>query len=477
MNKEELLKKIYQQKEFSEAEKAFLFSAISGTKKWGLVWEDKPDEAELAMVGQVPVLHEVESLAILNGNAPEVCPNHVLIEGDNLHALSALLATHAGKVDLIYIDPPYNTGNKEFSYKDHYADPDDAYRHSVWLSFMHKRLALARSLLKEDGAIFISIDDSELAPLKLLADELFGEQNFIDIFSWVRTETPARLSRKSLKVVEYVLAYQKSKKTPAFKGYQSKSPSSNGLLNQTNTLKTLVFPPQVVDTALPDGALPKGRYGTRHYSITLEEDAVVKQGFFVSPVKLTAKFKWNQEKLLSELAQGTKVSIRSKVLSPSYEKQEYDAGAPKNLIDRRVEVLTNEEAKAALADMGILGFSYPKPVSLIRYLLSFHPMKSGIVLDFMAGSGTTLHAVMELNAIDGGNRACMLVTNNENNIAEAVCYERNKRVIQGYTKPNGTKVAGLKHNNLRYYQCRLVAKEQPLVYAQETSSQPGERAM
>lgn len=461
MNKEALLRKINEHTGFSEAEKAYLSDAVSSTKKWGLVWEDKPDEAEQALADKIVKLQEVKGLAILppaagSGSFPE----HMLIEGDNLHALKALTKTHAGQVDLIYIDPPYNTGNRDFTYRDHFADPDDAYRHSVWLSYMQKRLVMAKGLLKEDGAIFISIDDSELAPLKLLADELFGEHNFIDIFSWVRTETPARLSKKSLKVVEYVLAYQKSKKTPAFKGYQSKSPSSNGLLNQTNTVKTLLFPPKVVDTALPDGLLPKGRYGTRHYEIMLEEDAQVKGGYFISPVKLTAKFKWSQEKLLAELAQGTRVSIRSRVLSPSYEKLEYDAGAPKNLIDRRVEVLTNEEAKAGLAEMGIRGFSYPKPVSLIRYLVSFYPRQDALVLDFMAGSGTTLHAVMALNAADGGTRQCILVTNNENGIAREVCYERNKKVIAGYTRSNGQKVAGLSHNSLRYYQCRLVAKKE-----------------
>lgn len=454
MNKEELLHKITNHPGFSPEEKSYLLENLRSEKKWGLVWEDKPDAAELALEQGHAVFQELPTRAILPKTA-EPAPEHWLIEGDNLHALIALRKTHAACVDIIYIDPPYNTGNTAFTYKDQYIDREDAYSHSQWLSFMEKRLKLAKELLKEDGVLFISIDDSELAPLKLLTDELFGEQNFIDIFSWVRTETPARLSRKSLKVVEYVLAYQKSRKAPPFKGYQSKSPSSNGLLNQTNKLKTLTFPPRLIDTSLPNGLYPKGSYGTRHYAITLEADAQVEDGYFISPVVLTAKFKWGQEKLLEELAKGTRVSIRTRALSPSYEKVEYDAGAPKNLIDRRVEVYTNEEAKAALAEMGITGFSYPKPVSLIRYLISFHPMKTGLVLDFMAGSGTTLQAVVELNAADGGNRQCILVTNNENNIAEAVCYERIRRVMEGYTKPNGEPVAGLANNRLRYYQCRV----------------------
>lgn len=436
---------------------------VNTKKKYGLVWEDKPEEVEEQLRENLPVLKEVKEKAIING---EENPNHILIEGDNLHALTALTFTHEGKIDVIYIDPPYNTGNKDFRYndtfKDEYIDKENPFRHSTWLSFMNRRLKIAKRLLKDSGVIFISIDDNEIAQLKVLCDEIFNESNFIEIFSWVRTETPARLSKKSLKVVEYVLSYQKSNNTPNFKGFKSESTSSNTLLNRPNAYKTLIFPENIVDTGLNDGIYKKGDYGTSSYKIVLEEDTEVKDGYYTKPVVLSANFRWGQDKLEAEIHNGTKISIRTKTFSPSYEKAEYEAGAPKNLINREVDVYTNESAKRELDELGFKNFDYPKPVSLIRYLTSFVPYKDNLILDFFAGSGTTLHATMTLNAEDGGKRQCILVTNNENNICEEVTYERNKRVIQGYTSTKGVEVEGLSNNNLRYYKSEFVSREPSL---------------
>lgn len=327
---------------------------------------------------------------------------------------------------------------------------------------MHKRLEIAKRLLSDKGVIFISIDDNEQGQLKLLCDEVFRDENFIEIFSWVRTETPARLSKKSIKVIEYVICYQKTYNAPNFKGFKSKSTSSNTLLNKPNTYKSLIFPDNIVDTGLNDGIYKKGKYGTSSYNIVLEEDTEVRNGCFIRPIVLSANFRWGQEKLLDEITNGTKISIRTSTFSPSYEKSDYEAGAPKNLINREVNVFTNEFARRELEELDIKFFDYPKPISLVKYLLSFTQSKSQIILDFFAGSGTTLHATMQLNAEDGGNRQCILVTNNENNIAEEVCYERNKRVIQGYTNSKGIEVPGLAGNNLRYYKTTLLGREPSL---------------
>jgi adenine-specific DNA-methyltransferase len=463
MNKTDLIQKVKALEGLTQDERSYLINLVNTKKKYGLVWEDKPEEVEEQLRENLPVLQEVKDKAIING---EEHPNHILIEGDNLHALTALTFTHEGKIDVIYIDPPYNTGNKDFRYndtfKDEYIDRENPFRHSTWLSFMSRRLKIAKRLLKDSGVIFISIDDNEIAQLKILCDDILNENNFIEIFSWVRTETPARLSKKSLKVVEYVLAYQKSNLTPSFKGFKSESTSSNTLLNKPNAYKTLIFPENIVDTGLNNGFYKKGEYGTSSYKIVLEEDTEVKDGYFVKPIVLSANFRWGQEKLEDEIANGTKVSIRTKTFSPSYEKSEYEAGAPKNLINREVNVFTNESAKRELDDLGFKNFDYPKPVSLIRYLTSFVPQKDNLILDFFAGSGTTLHATMALNAEDGGNRQCILVTNNENNICEEVTYERNKRVMQGYTNAKGEKVEGLSENNLRYYKSEFVSREPSL---------------
>ena len=171
MNKNELIQKVRAMKDISSDEK-YLIDLIKTKKKYGLVWEDKPEDVEEQLRRELPVFKELKDKAIISDN-PEA-PNHILIEGDNLHALTALTYTHKGKIDVIYIDPPYNTGNKDFIYNDKYVDIEDSYRHSKWLSFMDKRLRIAEKLLKDSGLLIISIDDVVQAQLKLLCSEIYG---------------------------------------------------------------------------------------------------------------------------------------------------------------------------------------------------------------------------------------------------------------------------------------------------------------
>ncbi len=181
-----------------------LLEAISDKKRYGLVWEESEEEAQEIMQEYLPVFKEYESKRL--DSAPEGSPNHVLIEGDNLNALTGLAYTHAGKIDVIYIDPPYNTGNKDFVYNDSFVDREDGYRHSKWLSFMDKRLKIAKKLLSEKGVIFISIDDNEVAQVKLLCDEIYGERNFIAKFDW-RKKTGANDARGIAVITESILLY------------------------------------------------------------------------------------------------------------------------------------------------------------------------------------------------------------------------------------------------------------------------------
>ena len=180
INKYELAKKITQLEGLTNEEKASLVELLRSQKKYGLVWEDKPEEIETRLVDELPVLTEVPERAIVS-ESPDA-PNHILIEGDNLEALTALAYTHEGKIDVIYIDPPYNTRKKDFKYNDTFIDPEDSFSHSKWLSFISKRLKLAKTLLALNGVIFIQIDDREYAPLKLLCDELFQESNSLGPF-------------------------------------------------------------------------------------------------------------------------------------------------------------------------------------------------------------------------------------------------------------------------------------------------------
>ena len=358
---------------------------------------------------------------------------NILIEGENLEVLKLLQKSYFRKIKIIYIDPPYNTG-KDLVYEDDYSETQeellsrsgliDEYGnrlttntkgegrfHSKWLSMMYPRIRLARNLLRDDGVIFISIDDNELHNLKMICDEIFGEENFIEIFSWVKTETPANLSKKSKKIVEYVLCYQKIKDEEKFKGLKKDSPSSNGLLNQTNAVGILEFPANVVQTSIPNKAIKKGKFGTDRYDIELLEDTETRNGYFIKSVKLKAKFKWSQNKLENEISQGTKIFIPTEKFSPSYERADYDPEVPPNLINSKVNVGTNENASAELERIFKKKvFDFPKPPSLIRYLISFCRFDSDdIILDFFAGSGTTAHAVFEYNLQEQENRRYILV--------------------------------------------------------------------
>ena len=364
---------------------------------------------------------------------------NIFITGDNLEVLKILQESYLGKIDMIYIDPPYNTG-KDFVYSDKFQKTDEELKeemdlldeegrqvvgltknektsaryHSDWLNMMYPRLRLARNLLKDSGVIFISIDDNEQANLKAICDEIFGEENFCGQYIWKRTDTPANLSKTIKKSTEYILSYSKGK-VDRFYGVQKMSSSNNGLMNQTNSEHELIFPANVVDTKLADGIYVKGNYGTNSYNIELVTDTEVKDGYFVKPVHLKGKFKWQQEYLDKEISNGTQISIKTEAFSPSYEKTEYEREVPSSLIDRSVGVSINEIAQKYVDDLlGISKiFSNPKPTDLIKYLSSFLDKSNQIVLDFFGGSGTTADAVMQLNAEDGGNRKFILCTLDE----------------------------------------------------------------
>lgn len=358
---------------------------------------------------------------------------NLYIEGDNLEVLKLLQESYLGKVKMIYIDPPYNTGN-DFIYADDFMrsqeeeneqmgmydeDENRLFKntdtngrfHSDWCSMIYSRLMLARNLLTDDGVIFISIDDNELENLKKSCDEVFGESNFIGQWNWFKSATPPNLSKKIKKNVEYILCYERKRTDFKYKGLKKTSQSSNGLLNQTNKFAILTFPANVVEAGLPDGLYTAGKYGTSSYEINLLDDVCVQNGFFKDQFRLQAKFKWGQENLLSEIAKGTKISIRTTTFSPSYEKTDYDPEVPPNFINKEVNVDTTEQAGKLLTELfdNTKVFDYPKPIDLIEYLANFCCNNNDIILDFFSGSATTAHAVMQLNAEDGGHRKFIMV--------------------------------------------------------------------
>lgn len=466
MNKYELAKKINELEGLTNDEKSELIKLLRSQKKYGLVWEDKPEDAEQRMVNEQPVLVEVPERAILCDDAE--APNHILIEGDNLEALTALSYTHAGKIDVIYIDPPYNTGNKDFIYNDSFVDKEDGYRHSKWLSFMNKRLKIAKNLLSDKGVIFISIDDNEQAPLKLLCDEIFGERNFVAKFDW-RKKTGANDAKDIAVITESILLYSNSKVLAVEREIWNRDEGSRNM-------KRFKFSDEFVET--------RGKYyldtldrGGLQYSDSMNYGIEAPDGGMIYPngrsefVNDGWIWKWGKDKVKwglenkflefvkSKKSSGSKYTIKYKV----YENVDNEGNIRKKVgrafTNFILEPINQQGNSELMALFGEVPFSNPKPLGLLQYLLNTIVIKDVTILDFFAGSGTTLHATMQLNAEDGGHRQCILVTNNENGICENVTYERNRRVIQGYTTPKGEKVPGLTRNNLRYYKTKFVPRD------------------
>ena len=429
--------KIQQLEGLTDEERAALME-LAATKRYGLVWEEREEAVEERLREELPVLIEDKELAILprlqEGDGGRL-PNHILIEGDNLEALTALSYTHEGKVDVIYIDPPYNTGNKDFVYNDSFVDSEDSYRHSKWLSFMSKRLRIAKRLLSDRGVIFISIDDNEQANLKLLCDEVFGEDHFVASPVRKRRDSQANLSKNISTIHEYVLIYRNS--LEFFLNKVSANIDLNEYKNPDNDIRG------------PYKTMPCTNRGGTKYSI-------------LSPVGTIIEDEWRFTKDTFEaLRQDNRIVFPRNGLGKPRYKLFLSEKKASGVIDNSWwdEWGTNQEGASLLKNIVEEEFNNPKPVELITHILDLASNNTSTVLDFFAGSGTTLHAVMQLNKEDGGKRQCILVTNNENNICREVTYERNKRVIEGYTTPKGVAVEGLKDNNLRYYRTSLLPRE------------------
>ncbi|MBQ3788354.1 MAG: site-specific DNA-methyltransferase [Bacteroidales bacterium] len=371
---------------------------------------------------------------------------NMIIHGDNLEALKALLPQYEGKIKCIYIDPPYNTGNEGWVYNDNVNDPhirrwlgqvvgseaDDLTRHDKWLCMMYPRLALLQRLLSEDGAIFISIDEIELANLRLICNEIFGQSNFVGLWQWYKSATPPNLSYKIKRNLEYVLCYEKHKTSLKYKGVQKTSNSNDPITKPQNSFKTLTFPVGSIRIQyIENGVVEAGTYGTGKFPNRLLNTMQIVNGKNANEVSFENRFIWVQEKLEEEILRGTIIDYsRNGVLS--YKKANYDPEVPPNLIDSSVGVDTTEEAGKILAN--IFGrdnvFEFPKHPSLIEYLINFLSDKDSIILDSFAGSGTTAHAVLNLNKQDGGNRKFILCEMMD--YAENITAERVRRVMKGY---------------------------------------------
>ncbi len=444
-------------------------------KKYGLIWEEHEERVDKELETQIPTFEEIKDKEIVCN--PEEKFNF-LLEGDNLHSLYLLEKTHKEKIDVIYIDPPYNTGNDEFMYNDSYIDKEDNYRHSKWLSFMEKRLLIAKQLLKNDGLIFISIDDNELYQLKLLCDNIFDESNFIanivietanGVFG-----TRASQTRKTIvKVKDYVLVYAKNKNdisrefTPLYMPTNDLFDPHYSIMLDDN-YKRMNF----VDFLKKE---PFSIDKFSKYNLKISVDNVSKlmkidndfnkyilkmSDRIYQDVSFSLKISEDIDKIISN---GKVIKYKNSIIF----KTKNGNGTVRQYVPfkdslRYTDDYNSEYRKAVAigdlwegfdADMknvskeGSCEFKNgKKPLRLIKQLIKWANITNGTILDFFAGSGTTAQSVLELNKEDDGNRNFILCTNNENKICEDKTYSRIKNIISKTPF------------NLKYYRCTYIPR-------------------
>lgn len=451
-------------------------------KKYGLIWEEHQERVDKELETQIPTFEEIKDKEIVSNENDKF---NFLLEGDNLHSLYLLEKTHKEKIDVIYIDPPYNTGNDEFMYNDSYIDKEDGYRHSKWLSFMEKRLTLAKKVLKDDGLIFISIDDNELYQLKMLCDDIFEPNNFIaniviETANGVFGTRASQTKKTIVKVKDYVLVYSKNKNCI--------KREFNTLYMPTNDLfdshYSIMLDKDYNKLNLID-FLKKDKFSRsifEKYNINITIDNISKlmkldKNFNKYIIDMSDKIYQDvafslsiSEEVNNELSKGKVVKYKNSIIF----KTRNGIGTIRQFVSfkdslRYTDDYNSEYRKSVAigdlwegfdADMknvtkeGNCEFKNgKKPIRLIKQLIKWSNIpQDGIVLDFFAGSGTTAQAVLELNKEDGGNRKFILCTNNENKICEKITYKRLTNIIEGFSNKQAIKT------NLKYYRCTYIPR-------------------
>lgn len=422
--------------------------------RYGLVWEDKLEDVAEQCEQDLPVLHEEISKEI---DLDESKPFNIIIEGDNYHALYTLSFTHRRKVDVIYIDPPYNTGNKTWKYNNAFVDTEDRFRHSKWLSFMNKRLRLAKSLLKETGILVCAIDDYELAGLKLLLDNIFGEHNKLG--NCVVVHNPGgRQDEKFFPTAhEYMLVYAKNisyanigtlelshekigqyKKSDKNGSYKLRGFRRSGSNSRREDRPNLFYPIYINEDT---SEMSINNFNGSLMLLPIDDKGIERC------------WRWNAETF--EMKKDNYIELKKvKGHIGLYVKEREDDNK-----GEKPKTIWNKPKYAAVSGTSTLKsifnttnkiFDYPKSVNLLIDIFSVTTKPNSLILDFFAGSGTTGQAILELNQRDNGNRQFILCTNNENKICEEVTYPRIKKVINGYNNSNPIP------SNLKYFKTSFV---------------------
>lgn len=488
-------------KDYSNLTKDQLLEVIEkleGKKKYGLVWDEErvPEKVVTDCQDKLPVLTEVKGKEIITD---ENEPTHILIEGDNYHALSVLNYTHKGKVDLIYIDPPYNTGSKDnvFIYNDKIIDKNDTYRHSKWLNFMFKRLELAKALMKDEATIYISIDDNSVSQLRLLCNKVFGEDNFVAILPTIMNLKGNQDQFGFAGTHEYTLVFAKNKASALIKEFELDDEEMDdweedefGFFKRGAPMRATgaeskrenrpkMFYPILVDReskeiipikdnefkAIYDSATKtfddkhllalKEKYESEGFAVIIPQNDDGTYG----------RWRWgwsneNKEKLKTEvlLSEGNGSFSFYKKQRPSV--GDLPSKKPKSLFYKSGYSSSTGTALLKRIFGNKKVFNNPKPVDLIKDIILLGSNNNSLIVDFFAGSGTTAQALLELNRdIPESKRKLIICTNNENEICETVTLPRIKAVIKGYTykvKRREIEIDGT-GNNLKYFKTSFVA--------------------
>lgn len=463
---------------------------LLNSKKYGLVWEQHKEIVEEEMKTKIPVFVEDESKKIHDNPGSE--DYNFLLEGDNLHSLHLLEKTHTGKIDVIYIDPPYNTGNKDFKYNDVFVDNEDTFRHSKWLSFMERRLRVAQLLLSNEGVIFIQINDIEVAQLKSLCDEIFGEMNFLNMIS-INMKNIAGASgggedKRFKKNCEYILIYAKDYGSlPLFNNAYEYEEIFEAVTRMKEQGISWKYNSVLIDSGRKEyvgstldgsgdeikifrrtGIISKSiKQVARDEEISEKEvyykymDKIYRTTMPQSSIRPRAMEKWNQ----LNIGSAEYVSIeyvpksgknKGKLLEQFYSGEKFNLFAW--LSDVTEEKNGNWYKKTLqgtywdftagtknLTKEGNVKFANgKKPVSLLKQIVSLYPFNDITVLDFFAGSGTTGDAVIRMNSEDGGTRCFIMATNNE---VIDTTFQRMKNVSLDFPL------------NLKYFKTDFIIKE------------------
>lgn len=439
-------------------------------KRYGLVWEEHIEKVDKELASNIPVFTEIQEKKIKKTKDNQF---NFILEGDNLHSLYLLEKTHKNKIDVIYIDPPYNTGKKkDFVYDDVYVDAEDDFKHSKWLSFMNERLRLAKLLMKETAVIFISIDEHELYALKLLCDEIFGEINYLGnlIIQTATDNNPTQVNVEH----EYMIAYAKNKnKQDAWYGvsegailiqecYQNLKKKYDNcsdiekelrkwIKQNENNLKRVTHYNNVDE---------KGVYSSSSNSSNPHPGGYMYD--ILHPVtnlpcpKPANGWRWTEATFKKYADEGEVAWGKDHTTQPHIKKRlETAKDQLKSIIYADNRKTTNDLSEL----IGKNQFNNPKSVDVLKYIFNFCSNDKSLFLDFFAGSGTTAQAVLEMNNQDDGHRKFILCTNNENNICSNVTYPRLKNIIDG-TKIDGTKYSDGLPSNLKYFKTDFVPRNE-----------------